>query len=392
MKKNCIKVLLLSFIVAMLFAACGDVDGAKDDNTAKHERNKDKDSKSKDKKDKKKDKKSDKKNKEKRLTKKDIDIDELKENDGEMFVVRYSNWGEVSIDDDFWSGSTYTIYYDGTIILEDSFNLSGDYVGGMQLSDSDYIDIYLAGINAYNNDYYEDNSIELCDGTNSIFTFISPDGDERELFRGMIYEDSELAIVERALQDYRTDIDVVPVDDGKGNDVYGFAAGSWQAAYLDFLTEQIVFKTEMYDSEDIFDMDEEYPNGYYIYDIMGDKTPELIIKYGSCEADYTDKVYRLAENGEVEFVADIWSGHSAFYTNPDGGIIRNVAHMGEAMMETIKFKGDELKCETIFEESGYDKNGNWNEDFEYTDVEDVVDGAEYIEYIDIDDFRGITEY
>ena len=55
---------------------------------------------------------------------------------------------------------------------------------------------------------------------------------------------------------------------------------------------------------------------YWLYDIDKDNVPELLIRYGDCEAAYHGKLYSYID-GEAKFIDDLSMGHTGFYAVPD---------------------------------------------------------------------------
>lgn len=385
MKKRLLQIIMAISVSAMVLSGCEGISFGKDNNTVESTKDK------KDKKDK------DKKNKKDKnlLTEKDIDIDALKENDGVMLSIKHSDWGEVSSEEDYWSHTVYDVYYDGTIIITEEYNLSGSNIAGGQLSDEDYITMYLFGVNAANNDSLSDVNIEASDGDAWSFTFYDEDENAISLYSGYTYGEKQLEDIQDILIDYENDFDFTPMTDGaSGGYEYEFIPerGSWEEAYYDKLKETIAMQEEDYpDGPYAANDGTGYPYAYSLCDITGDDIPELIIKKGTCEADYNDDVYSY-DGREVKYIGNIWSGHSAFYSNPDGGMFQYMGHMGYGALDLITVDDDELVFEELLEESGYDDNGEWIEDFEYTDVTTAYPGSKYIGYEDINNFLYLDAY
>ena len=215
------------------------------------------------------------------------------------------------------------------------------------------------------------------------------EADDRD--EDQVAEDEE-AIEEQETSD-ETTIDGVELGadfwaDGADNGYeyeYEPEAGTWQEAYYNKLVEIKADRDGTYNSDDMFAMDDAYPYGYALCDITLDGIPELIIKRGSCEADYNDEVFSY-EDGELSQLGNLWSGHSSFYALPDGGMVQYSGHMGYGCMMEVVYEEGELVLNDILEESGYDDDGNWDEDFEYTEVSEYFPGARYVGYEQIDNF------
>lgn len=110
---------------------------------------------------------------------------------------------------------------------------------------------------------------------------------------------------------------------------------------------------------------------YSLYDVDGDGVPELFVKYGSFEAAYTTQCYTYRDS-QVVCIGEFSSGHSSLYTCPGkSAVVRSEGHMGyhevyEYPMEDGRLTGER---EIFIEE---------RVDF-YTDTDEIVPGAEYIE-------------
>lgn len=376
MKKRLLQIVMALSLSAMVLSGCEGISFGKDDKTVE--------STTKDKKE-----KNDKKNKKNKnkneLTEDDIDIDKLKENSGLMLSVKESNWGEVSSAEDYYSHTFYDVYYDGTIIITDSYNISPDSVAGGQLSDEDYTTLYLFGINAATNDSFSDLEIAASDGTGWTFNFYDEDEKEILLYKGYTYGEKELEDIQDILIEYRETLDFTTMTDGaSGGYEYEFipTPGTWEEAYYNKLQEILEQAVE-----DPYSLDDgsEYPYAYALCDITDDGIPELIIKKGTCEADYNDDIYTYDGAG-VQSLGNIWSGHSSFYSNSGNGMYQYNGHMGYGALYYISLVDDEFVYDTILEESGYDDDGNWIEDFEYTDVTAEYPGTKYISYEDLDNY------
>ena len=377
MKKRLLQIVMAMLLSAMVLSGCEGISFGKDNETVE--------STKKDKKDKKDIK--DKKNKKDKniLTEDDIDIDELKENDGLMLSLMNYNWDLVNPADDYWDYSTYDVYYDGTIIITNAYNISPDKVAGGQLSDDDYVTLYLFGINAVTNDTFVNEYVDACDGEGWDFVFYDTDGNQTMIHSGYSYGITELEDIQSLVEDYAKSLDFTSMTDGAtGGYEYEFipTPGTWEEAYynkLQEISDQAV--------EDPYSLDDgsEYPYAYALCDITDDGIPELIIKKGTCEADYNDDIYTYDGAG-IQSLGNIWSGHSSFYSNSGNGMYQYNGHMGYGALYYISLVDDEFVYDTILEESGYDDDGNWIEDFEYTDVTAEYPGTKYISYEELDNY------
>ena len=114
-------------------------------------------------------------------------------------------------------------------------------------------------------------------------------------------------------------------------------------------------------------------DGYYLYDVDQDDVPELIVKFGTCEADYDGRMYRF--DGEKAVYVDEFSlGHSSMASCPRmNGIILDYGHMGVSFMQKITLVDGELEFEDLLEEDIMD-----DPDASYTLPGEVITGAEYL--------------
>jgi len=91
---------------------------------------------------------------------------------------------------------------------------------------------------------------------------------------------------------------------------------AWVAAYgqvLDGWKAQIAEEPVEYSTPELY---------YLVYDIDKDGTPELIVKTGTCEADYHGALYTLRDGSAVQVGEEFGLGHSSFYSDPgENGII-----------------------------------------------------------------------
>lgn len=96
-----------------------------------------------------------------------------------------------------------------------------------------------------------------------------------------------------------------------------FAEDTWQTAYRNILTE--------YEADpDTYGFD----LNYAILDMDGDATPELMLKHGTCEADYLLDLYQF-DGSNAMLIGSVSAGHSAFYrVDRNSGLYRRQWHMG----------------------------------------------------------------
>lgn len=88
-----------------------------------------------------------------------------------------------------------------------------------------------------------------------------------------------------------------------------------------------------------------YPN-YALYDLDGNGMPELILKGGSCEADFFFRIYTVI-SGELRECGRISGGHTSLYVGGPEGMITYWAHMGDYWIEKWLLNGTEMEYETL---------------------------------------------
>lgn len=147
---------------------------------------------------------------------------------------------------------------------------------------------------------------------------------------------------------------------------------AWVSAYETVLTERMVRVCE--ENEDPgFGPEIEYT----VYDIDKDGTPELIVKSGTCEADYIGALYSFRNGKAFQFGEEIGLGHSSLYSDPgENGIILMYAHMGAAGALRISLI-DGYAEELLYED---DLNARLREDpdADYIYPGDVIPGSVYL--------------
>ena len=116
---------------------------------------------------------------------------------------------------------------------------------------------------------------------------------------------------------------------------------------------------------------------YAVYDIDEDGTPELIVKTGTCEADYMGQIY-TCRDGETWPVAQFGMGHSSLYTDPgENGLIVMYGHMGYAWADRLSLAGEGIIIETLYEDN-LNERLETDPEAQYIYPASVVTGATYI--------------
>lgn len=96
--------------------------------------------------------------------------------------------------------------------------------------------------------------------------------------------------------------------------------------------------------------------GYYLVDMDGDKKAELLVQYGTCEADVRTAVYKY-KNGKAKRVGRFYSGHTGYYAYPGhAGVITVWGHMGYEGVGVTRIKKGKLVSKDY---GGREIKSNW---------------------------------
>ncbi len=99
--------------------------------------------------------------------------------------------------------------------------------------------------------------------------------------------------------------------------------------------------------------------GYYLTDIDKDGNAELIVQYGSAEADVRAYVYSC-KRGRVRFLGKFDCGHSSFYYDPRGnGMTVHYGHMCYENIRTLKIKKNKLKISSWRKRERFIRTGSY---------------------------------
>ncbi len=131
-------------------------------------------------------------------------------------------------------------------------------------------------------------------------------------------------------------------------------------------------------SPDDYDEYEDTIDCYWLYDIDKDNTPELMIRYGHCEAAFHGKLYTFIE-GKLQLIDGIGMGHTSFYAVPDeNGILSYWGHMGYGSASKLTLQNGLLESEELYSEDINEKLQN-DEDAWYKAANEIIEGAYYLE-------------
>ena len=150
----------------------------------------------------------------------------------------------------------------------------------------------------------------------------------------------------------------------------------WKQAYKEILIESMTEWEQMRNDVTV-------EKSYTLWDIDKDEIPELLIKTGTCEADYAVKIYTMQDEKAV-MIDTVGAGHSSFYGDGAGeGLIVHWGHMGYAEMYRYRLENGLLTDETLFEEN-LNIRLEEDPDASYVPVTDFIPEARYLTLVEAD--------
>ena len=90
----------------------------------------------------------------------------------------------------------------------------------------------------------------------------------------------------------------------------------------------------------------EQGDGYFLYDIDRNGTPELWIKTGEYEAEYMMKVYTYKNGVKLLYSDD--AGHTSYYQG-NGYILSEWGHQGFVSRQKLTYNGTSITSTTVYE-------------------------------------------
>ena len=149
-------------------------------------------------------------------------------------------------------------------------------------------------------------------------------------------------------------------------------ASDWTTAYEGILA---AWKAQIAADPENVDINPEL--SYLVYDIDKDTIPEMLVKTGTCEADYHGAFYTFRDGQAVQISEEIGLGHSSFYSDPgENGIIMMWGHMGYASAVRISLAGGYQ--EEVLYEDNLNERLEEDPDADYIYPGDVVPGSVYL--------------
>ena len=144
-------------------------------------------------------------------------------------------------------------------------------------------------------------------------------------------------------------------DDGKTDkevDELEFLLGSMEeepsptpleALYYDYSDYRNVLENTEYQYEET--MGSDYLD-YGLCDLDGDGVYEMIVKEGTCEADFVWRVYTIGETGAKD-VGSFGGSHSVLYTDDEPGLLCVYGQMGHEEIVRVSYDGQYLSLQTL---------------------------------------------
>ena len=144
-------------------------------------------------------------------------------------------------------------------------------------------------------------------------------------------------------------------DDGKTDkevDELEFLLGSMEeepsptpleALYYDYSDYRNVLENTEYQYEET--MGSDYLD-YGLCDLDGDGVYEMIVKEGTCEADFVWRVYTISETGAKD-VGSFGGSHSLLYTDDEPGLLCVYGQMGHEEIVRVNYDGQYISLQTL---------------------------------------------
>ena len=144
-------------------------------------------------------------------------------------------------------------------------------------------------------------------------------------------------------------------DDGKTDkevDELEFLLGSMEeepsptpleALYYDYSDYRNVLENTEYQYEETMGSDS---LDYGLCDLDGDGVYEMIVKEGTCEADFVWRVYTISETGAKD-VGSFGGSHSLLYTDDEPGLLCVYGQMGHEEIVRVSYDGQYISLQTL---------------------------------------------
>lgn len=107
-------------------------------------------------------------------------------------------------------------------------------------------------------------------------------------------------------------------------------------------------------------------------DLDADGLPELLLKYGTCEADFTTDIYTVDENVEPKKLGEFGGGHTVFcYDENTGKLVFFWAQMGAASIQYLDMAGGAVKITNSYDYTA-DQGMDYDEVLEEKGVKPIL--------------------
>lgn len=128
---------------------------------------------------------------------------------------------------------------------------------------------------------------------------------------------------------------------------------------------------------------------YALRDLDVDGIPELILKYGTCEADFSIHIYRFDEECELQDLGVFGGGHTSFcYDENTGNFVLLWGHMGSASIMYNVWENGTLKQTDHYDFTLDEQNPSYDAVLE----EKGIKRMEFVGAYTIDSNSGIKSY
>lgn len=128
---------------------------------------------------------------------------------------------------------------------------------------------------------------------------------------------------------------------------------------------------------------------YALRDLDVDGIPELILKYGTCEADFSIHIYRFDEECELQDLGVFGGGHTSFcYDENTGNFVLLWGHMGSASIMYNVWENGTLKQTDHYDFTLDEQNPSYDAVLE----EKGIKHMEFVGAYTIDSNSGIKSY
>ncbi|MBR0512110.1 MAG: hypothetical protein IJJ81_06040 [Ruminococcus sp.] len=128
---------------------------------------------------------------------------------------------------------------------------------------------------------------------------------------------------------------------------------------------------------------------YALRDLDVDGIPELILKYGTCEADFRIHIYRFDEECELQDLGVFGGGHTSFcYDENTGNFVLLWGHMGSASIMYNVWENGTLKQTDHYDFTLDEQNPSYDAVLE----EKGIKRMEFVGAYTIDSNSGIKSY